>query len=215
MAAGRRQFPPPHPAPILPSAIPAARHIPPYLPTHAVIPAPHIVILAPPRHSRESGNPHPGLSAQRHQPGFWIPAYAGMTDGRNSAVSICHHSCPPSYRHTRPPTPAHPPPPRHSRPPPVIPAKAGIHTYPSARQGRPGFWIPAYAGMTDGADSAVSIMSPLTPAIPRHSHPTPVVPALTRHSRPTPVIPAKAGIHPPPYQHSGVNRGSGFRPTPE
>ena len=38
-----------------------------------------IIIPAPSRHSRESGNPLPGLSAVRDRPGFWIPACAGMT----------------------------------------------------------------------------------------------------------------------------------------
>ena len=35
----------------------------------------------PRRHSRESGNPHPALSIRQAPPGFWIPAYAGMTVG--------------------------------------------------------------------------------------------------------------------------------------
>ena len=38
-------------------------------------------IRPPIRHSRESGNPQPGLSPRRGAPGFWIPAYAGMTVG--------------------------------------------------------------------------------------------------------------------------------------
>ena len=55
------------------SSYDAQRHITPRNPI--VIPAyPH-------RHSRASGNPHPGLSAVRRQPGFWIPACAGMTVG--------------------------------------------------------------------------------------------------------------------------------------
>ena len=40
----------------------------------------------PSRHSRESGNPHPSLSPRRGQPGFWIPACAGMTVGMAAAV---------------------------------------------------------------------------------------------------------------------------------
>ena len=39
------------------------------------------VIPAASRHSRESGNPHHALSTRRDIPGFWIPAYAGMTVG--------------------------------------------------------------------------------------------------------------------------------------
>ena len=42
--------------------------------------------------------------------------------------------------------------PAASYPQPVIPAKAGIHTpaYRYAAGPPPGFWIPAYAGMTVG-----------------------------------------------------------------
>ena len=39
----------------------------------------HPIIPAPLRHSRESGNPHPGLAVRQRLPGFWIPAGAGMT----------------------------------------------------------------------------------------------------------------------------------------
>ena len=43
------------------------------------IPHPHAIIPALHRHSRESGNPRPTLSIRPGWPGFWIPAYAGMT----------------------------------------------------------------------------------------------------------------------------------------
>ena len=51
------------------------------IPAHTVIPAPH-------RHSRESGNPRPGLSPGQTAPGFWIPAYAGMTVGAGRSVML-------------------------------------------------------------------------------------------------------------------------------
>ena len=63
------------------------------------------------RHSRESGNPHPGLSIRRGLPGFWIPACAGMTVGAGwnngggrrfvSAGVECRHRC----RYKIPPIP--------------------------------------------------------------------------------------------------------------
>ena len=91
--------------------------------------------------------------------------------------------------------------------PTVIPAKAGIHTPGlSASRELPGFWIPAYAGMTVG----------LAPSPDALHHPHPVIPALpSRHFHSLTVIPAKAGIHTPAWRHTGDYRGSGFRPAPE
>ena len=106
-------------------------------------------------------------------PGFWIPACAGMTVGE-----YLHPTLP-----TRDP---------YMLPHPVIPAKAGIHTptYRHAEVPPPGFWIPAYAGMTVGKYRQSGITYP-QPHIP---HPPPAISRPLTH----PVIPAKAGIHTPP-----------------
>ena len=56
-------------------------------PPHSSFPPPCSVIPAPHRHSRESGNPHPGLPPRRGLPRFWIPAYAGMTvEGQRQVI---------------------------------------------------------------------------------------------------------------------------------
>ena len=110
------------------------------------------------------GRVYPGWRKQPGLPGFWIPAYAGMTAGRQIS-----------------PTPN-----RHLRLYPVIPAKAGIHPrpsltlYPATFAGRPhrhsgagrnpeprwtpaddwaGVWIPAFAGMTVGATGMAGRMA--------------------------------------------------------
>ena len=164
--------PPPYPA--LTALTDLPRHTPP-----------------PPRHSRESGNPHPSLPPRRATTAGVLDSGLRRNDG-GEYVGIRH--CLPRNHHTlRPSTPSFPPlNPVIPAPNPVIPAKAGIHTS-SRRPAGPllGFWILAYARMTVGS------MPPIQYYLPRnrHTQPPPYPP-------PT-VIPAKAGIHTPACRHAG------------
>ena len=95
---------------------------------------------------------------------------------------------------------------------PVIPAKAGFHTsaYRNAKP-LPGFWIPAYAGMTVkniGIPHCLPANAiPCTPQ-PRHSRPQP------RHSRPQPRHSRESGnphLIPPPCRAATGVLDSGLR----
>ena len=118
----------------------------------------------PYRHSRESGNPHPGLSPIPGKPGFWIPACAGMTVGADGlgkvggvwSLSLTQPS--PAGRglfRQRPNRSPAAPPSFRRRPESRTPVDAGLLIG--------GVWIPAFAGMTmrlavfDGVVSAGSL----------------------------------------------------------
>ena len=198
-------------------------YIPPFPPTHPVIPANPAIIPAAPnrhpaphRHSRESGNPPPDCGRRRRQPGFRIPPSAGMT-GWESRPYIPPFPPTPSRnhrqprRHSRRAQPSSRPPPSFPRKrgstaglrtttastgvldsglrrndgggckaAPAIPAAPNRHPAPhrhsresgnpppdcARRQRQPGFWIPAYAGVT-GWESRPYI-SPFPPIASRN-----------------------------------------------
>ena len=119
-------------------------------PRQPAIPYPHI-------QRRDAELPY----AAQPPPGFWIPACAGMTVGgaaipspfTSSYPHQYHPPLPHTYRHSRPSIPSFPRK-RESTPrQPAIP-----YPYPQRREAAlsyavqppPGFWIPAYAGMTVG-----------------------------------------------------------------
>ena len=106
----------------------------------------------------------------------------------------------PPLHYSRPTTPSFPP-------LTVIPAKAGITPHPFRNSGRPGFWIPACAGMTVGADRVDGFRrgggNPPNPpfakgglfivALGRYT----IIPAPHRHSR-------ESGNHTPAFPQSGL-----------
>ena len=70
----------------------------------------------PHRHSRENGNPHPALPLRRDIPGFWIPAYAGMTVEARCGIPMRYPytPTPPSFPRKRESTPHHTDTPRYT-----------------------------------------------------------------------------------------------------
>ena len=151
-----------------------------------------------------------------------MTVWAGMVVGRETAAALSQRErvglgrnaiCRRRHMTTINPT-IIPAPHRHSCPSPSFPRKRESTPRPYCNSGLPGFWIPAYAGMTVGELPLGTSPLPAGEGWVREKPTAP--PTLPMPSNLT-VIPAKAGIHTPPILQfritgvldSGLRRNDG------